>query len=156
MRTVAEALGRERPDEALGIVALGLAAAVRRRGRSAAADCWSSRPSVRAPRPRGRSPAAFVAFGTLQTVANAVLLGTQHFRSAALIGAVTGGVMVPLIIGVLAAGGGITGMFAVEAAVAAANLALDLGARPPRAARRRPRRAANCAAAPCASRAGRR
>ena len=60
--------------------------------------------------------AAFVAFGTLQTVANAILLGTQHFRSAALIGAVTGGAMVPLIIGVLAAGGGITGMFAVEAA----------------------------------------
>ena len=83
---------------------------------------------------------AFVAFGVLQSVANAVLLGIQNFRGAALIGLVTGAVAVPATIAILAAGGGIAGIFAVEAAVAAANLALDGAARPPRACAACPRR----------------
>jgi O-antigen/teichoic acid export membrane protein len=121
MRTVAEALGRDRPDEAIGVVGwawrLQLVGAVLGAGGLLIAAGLGARPEA-----AWAFAAAFVAFGVLQSVANAVLLGTQHFRSAALIGAVTGGVMVPLIIGVLAAGGGITGMFAVEAAVAGANL----------------------------------
>ena len=60
MRTVAEALGRERPDEALGMVRWAwrlqfVGAALGGGG------LWSSPPSVRRPGPRGRSPAAFVA-----------------------------------------------------------------------------------------------
>ena len=121
MRTVAEALGRERPDEALGVVGwawrLQLAGAALGGGGLLVAAALGARPPG-----AWAFAGAFVAFGTLQTVANAILLGAQHFRSAALVGAVTGAAMVPLIIGVLAAGGGITGMFAVEAVVAAANL----------------------------------
>lgn len=57
----------------------------------------------------------------LQTVPNAALAGTQRWRQSTTPGVVTGAVAVPATVGVLAAGGGITGLFAVEAAVAAAN-----------------------------------
>jgi O-antigen/teichoic acid export membrane protein len=121
MRSVAENLGRGRGDEAQGLIAwawrLQTAAALVGGGglvvvALAGAD----------PRAAWALAGAFVGFGVLQSVANAVLLGAQRFRAAALVGMVTGGVTVPLTIGVLVAGGGITGIFAVEAAVAAANL----------------------------------
>lgn len=59
----------------------------------------------------------------LQTVPSALLTGVQRWRQATLTGMVTGLVSVPATIAVLAAGGGITGFFAVEAATLAVNLA---------------------------------
>ena len=60
--------------------------------------------------------------GILQSIPNAVLVGAQEWRRASTVGLVTGSVGVPLAIGVLAAGGGIVGLFAVETAVVGANL----------------------------------
>ncbi len=121
MRSVAESLGHRRPDQALGLIAwawrLQAVAAVVGGGGMIVAAALGARPSA-----AWVLAGVFVAFGILQSVANAVLLGVQWFRAAALVGLVTGGVTVPVTIGVLAAGGGITGVFAVEAAVAAANL----------------------------------
>ncbi len=121
MRTVAEALGRDRADEALGVAGwawrLQLVGAALGGGGLLVAAALGARPEA-----AWAFAGAFVAFGALQSISNAVLLGAQQFRNAALVGAVTGAAMVPLIIGVLALGGGITGMFAVEAAVAGANL----------------------------------
>jgi O-antigen/teichoic acid export membrane protein len=59
----------------------------------------------------------------LQAVPNAVLNGTLRWRQISIIGLVTGGAAVPVTVGVLAAGGGITGFFAVEVAMIAANMA---------------------------------
>ena len=55
-------------------------------------------------------------------IPNAVLLAAQRFRESAAVGLVTGGAAVPATIIVLALGGGIAGMFAVEAVIVAANL----------------------------------
>lgn len=52
----------------------------------------------------------------------AVLAGSQMWRQASMVGLLTAMVGVPVTIAVLAAGGGITGMFAVEAATAAVAL----------------------------------
>jgi O-antigen/teichoic acid export membrane protein len=62
------------------------------------------------------------AFGVLHAVPSAVLMGLQRFRQAATVGLSTGFVATVLISVVLWAGGGITGMFAVEAATGAVNL----------------------------------
>lgn len=59
----------------------------------------------------------------LHNVPSAVLIGNQRWRDASIVGLVTGMVATGAIVAVLAAGGGITGMFAVEAAVAVVNLA---------------------------------
>lgn len=63
------------------------------------------------------------ALGILQSIPNAVLIGIQDWRRASIVGLTTGSIGVPVTIAVLAAGGGIVGMFAVELAVIAANLA---------------------------------
>ena len=52
----------------------------------------------------------------------AVLAGSQKWRQASMVGLLTTIVGMPVTIGVLAAGGGITGMFAVETVTAAAAL----------------------------------
>jgi glycosyltransferase involved in cell wall biosynthesis/O-antigen/teichoic acid export membrane protein len=52
----------------------------------------------------------------------AILAGSQMWRQASMVGLLTAMVGVPVTIAVLAAGGGITGMFAVEAATAAVAL----------------------------------
>jgi O-antigen/teichoic acid export membrane protein len=74
-----------------------------------------------------RSAWALAALGCglaiMQTVPSALLSGVQRWREATLTGLVTGVVSVPLTIGVLAAGGGIPGFFAVEALTIAVNLA---------------------------------
>jgi O-antigen/teichoic acid export membrane protein len=73
--------------------------------------------------------AAWVLAGVACTLAilhaapSALLTGAQRWRAAAVVGLVTGAGSTVAIILVLAAGGGIVGMFAVEAAVAAVNLA---------------------------------
>ena len=59
----------------------------------------------------------------LHNVPTAVLIGMQRWRDASMVGLATGIVATGAIVAVLAAGGGITGMFAVEAAVAIVNLA---------------------------------
>ena len=67
--------------------------------------------------------AAVAALATLHTVPHAVLVGTQRWRDASRITLTTGTLSLPALIIVLAAGGGITGMFAVEAVAAAVTLA---------------------------------
>jgi O-antigen/teichoic acid export membrane protein len=60
--------------------------------------------------------------GILHAAPSALLTGAQRWRAASIVGLVTGAASTVAIILVLAAGGGITGMFAVEAAVAAVNV----------------------------------
>jgi O-antigen/teichoic acid export membrane protein len=67
--------------------------------------------------------AVVCAAAILHTVPTAALIGLQRFRQAAAVGLVTGFVSTVAIPVVLALGGGITGMFAVEAVVGVANLA---------------------------------
>src|SRR5436853_2385948 len=59
----------------------------------------------------------------VQAMPNAILSGTLRWRETSIIGLVTGAAAVPITIAVLAAGGGITGFFAVEVAMIAANMA---------------------------------
>jgi O-antigen/teichoic acid export membrane protein len=121
MRSVAEAVGAGRTQNALAIVAWAW--------RVQAVTALAGGAALVVAALLGADPeaawvlaGAFVTLGTLQSVANAVLLGVQRFRTAATIGLVTGAVMVPVTIVVFAAGGGITGLFAVQAVVAAVNL----------------------------------
>lgn len=58
----------------------------------------------------------------LQTVANAALVGLQRWREVSIVGVVSGALAVPLTIGVLALGGGISGVFAVQAVEAGVGL----------------------------------
>jgi O-antigen/teichoic acid export membrane protein len=62
------------------------------------------------------------AAGVLHAVPTAVLIGLQRFRQAAMVGLSTGFVGTIAVVLVLWAGGGIVGMFAVEAVVGVANL----------------------------------
>lgn len=62
------------------------------------------------------------ALGILHSAPSALLTGAQRWRAASVVGLVTGAGSMVATIAVLAAGGGITGMFAVEAAVVAVNL----------------------------------
>jgi O-antigen/teichoic acid export membrane protein len=62
------------------------------------------------------------ALAVLQSVPMSLLAGAQRWRAASAPGLVTGAATVPLMIVVLAAGGGITGLFAVEAFAVFANL----------------------------------
>jgi len=120
-RTVAEALGRGEPGRARGLVAwafrVQVLGAVIGGGVLIAAGALGSTPE-----------AAWIAAGVgtaiaaMQSVPNAALAGAHRFRSAAIIGLVTGAVTVPVIVAVLAAGGGIVGMFVVEAVAVTANL----------------------------------
>ena len=122
MRSVAEAVGAGRTQDALAIVAwawrVQAVTALAGGGALVVAALLGADPEA-----AWVLAGAFVTLGALQSVANAVLLGVQRFRTAATIGLVTGAVMVPVTIAVFAAGGGIIGLFAVEAAVAAVNLA---------------------------------
>lgn len=121
MRYVGEAFGRERAGEAAGLIAWGwrLSAAGAALGGGllvAVALAGSD--------PRGAwiFAAAAAAFAILHTIPSAALTGAQRWRDASIVGLITGTLAVPGMVVVLAAGGGITGMFVVEAAVAAANL----------------------------------
>jgi O-antigen/teichoic acid export membrane protein len=75
--------------------------------------------------PRGAWVLAGVAcaMSVMQNVPSAILVGLQRWREATVIGLVTGLVATAATVAVLAAGGGITAMFAVEAVVATLNLA---------------------------------
>lgn len=121
MRAVAESLGRRAPADTQGIVAWA------RRVQFAGALAGAAVLAV--PAITGAEPvlawalAALVTFlSILQTVPNAAMIGAQRFRETAIVGLVTGGAAVPTMIIVLALGGGISGMFGVEAAMVGANL----------------------------------
>jgi O-antigen/teichoic acid export membrane protein len=121
MRSVGEAVGRNRPDALRELLAWGL----RIEGAAAALGAGVLLLSAElGARPRAAWQLAAVACGIaiLHTVPSAVLIGMQRWRQAAMVGLVTGAVGTPATVAVLAAGGGITGMFAVEAAVSACNL----------------------------------
>jgi O-antigen/teichoic acid export membrane protein len=66
--------------------------------------------------------AVVCALSVLHTLPSAALAGMQRFREASLIGLATGLLGTGATIAVLTAGGGITGMFAVEAAMACVTL----------------------------------
>ena len=66
---------------------------------------------------------AVTAAAILQTVPSAILVGLQQFRLSSIVGLTTGIVGTAATWVVLAQGGGIAGMFAVEVAVALVNLA---------------------------------
>jgi O-antigen/teichoic acid export membrane protein len=121
MRHIGEALGQDRPDAARGLVAfawrLQLGAALVGAAVLAAAGLGGADPR-----------AAWVlagvgcAFGVLHAVPSAVLIGAQRWRAASIVGIVTGAVATGASVAVLALGGGIVGLFAVQAAVAGVNL----------------------------------
>ncbi len=122
MRSVAESLGREQPGQARGLLDWATrpqaAAGLLGGGAMVAAGLAGAEPGL-----AWMLAGAGTLFAVLHTVPSAALLGSQRFRDAGIVGLVTGAVTVPVTITVLAAGGGIAGMFAVEAAVAALNLA---------------------------------
>jgi O-antigen/teichoic acid export membrane protein len=62
------------------------------------------------------------AFSVMQTVPAALLVGMQRWRSATIAGLTTGVLSIPATIAVLAAGGGVTGFFVVEAGMVLFNL----------------------------------
>lgn len=62
------------------------------------------------------------ALGILHTVPSAVLIGAQRWREASIAGLVSGAFSTGATIAVLAAGAGITGMFAVEVVASGLNL----------------------------------
>lgn len=66
--------------------------------------------------------AVTVTMTVLHTIPSSVLTGLQRWRQATVVGLATGGMGTFAAIVVLAAGGGITGMFAVEAVVSVVNL----------------------------------
>lgn len=67
--------------------------------------------------------AAVVVLGALHSVPTAVLIGLQRWRQATVAGLATGLIGTVTTITILVMGGGIVGMFAVELAIAAVNLA---------------------------------
>ncbi len=62
------------------------------------------------------------ALGIMHTVPSAVLIGAQRWRDASIVGLATGAIGTVGVIAVLAAGGRITAMFCVEAAISTINL----------------------------------
>jgi O-antigen/teichoic acid export membrane protein len=122
MRYIGEMLGRGRGGEVRDLVAWGwhvqLAGAVLAGGGLGLAALAGA-----SPRSAWMLAAVATAAAVLHTVPSAVLIGAQRWRDASVVGLATGIAATAAIVAVLAAGGGITGMFAVEAAVAILNLA---------------------------------
>ncbi|HEX8854559.1 MAG TPA: polysaccharide biosynthesis C-terminal domain-containing protein [Thermoleophilaceae bacterium] len=121
MRYVGETLGRDRPEVVRGLVTwawkLVILGGVPAAGVLVAIGLSGSEPQA------AWYLAGLVCFLLiLATVPSAALAGAQRWRLSTRPGVVTGAVSVPATIAVLAAGGGITGLFAVEAAVVGANL----------------------------------
>jgi O-antigen/teichoic acid export membrane protein len=121
MRYVADSVGRNRPEGVRRLFAwawrLELAGAAAGGGAVLAIALLGAEP-----RSAWIFAALATAIGVLHAVPNAVLIGIQRWRDASVVGLVTGAVGTLATIAVLAAGGGITGMFVVEAVISAANL----------------------------------
>jgi O-antigen/teichoic acid export membrane protein len=121
MRYVGETVGRGRPEAARGLLLWawkieGALAVV------AAAVFLAIALAGATPQGAWALAGAVCALGVMHTVPTAVLVGLQRFREASIAGLVTGALGIGATAAVLAAGGGITGMFAVEAVAGAANL----------------------------------
>jgi O-antigen/teichoic acid export membrane protein len=121
MRYIGELLGRGRGGEVRELVAWGwriqaVGAALAGGGLGIVALSGANVASA-----WGFAAVAAVA-SVLHNVPSAVLIGTQRWRDASIVGLVTGCAATAAIVAVLALGGGITGMFAVEAAIALVNL----------------------------------
>jgi O-antigen/teichoic acid export membrane protein len=120
-RFIGEQLGADRPATVLDLITWAWRLA-------AAAAVFGSALLVGVAAAGADPHAAWVLAGVasacamLHTVPSSVLIGAQRWRQATIVGLATGSITVPATIAVLAAGGGITGIFAVEAVVGAANL----------------------------------
>jgi O-antigen/teichoic acid export membrane protein len=122
MRYVGESFGRERRDAAAGLIGWGWR--VSAVGAALGAGLLIALAAA-GQTPRGAWVFAGVAagFAILHTIPSAALVGAQRWRDSTIVGLITGTIAVPAMIVVLASGGGVTGMFVVEAVVATANLA---------------------------------
>jgi O-antigen/teichoic acid export membrane protein len=122
MRSVAETIGRGEPGQARGLLRWArrpqAAAGLLSGGSMVVAGLAGAEPGL-----AWALAGASTLFVVLHTVPSAGLFGSQRFRDAAIVGLVVGAATVPVMIAVLAAGGGIAGLFAVEAAAGAINLA---------------------------------
>jgi O-antigen/teichoic acid export membrane protein len=120
-RFVGELLGARRGGQALSLYRF-----TRRVERFAAALCVLALGTVALlggePRAAWALAGLSAALAVLQAVPMALLAGAQRWREGSLPGLVTGVATVPLTIVVLEAGGGITGLFGLEAAAVFANL----------------------------------
>jgi O-antigen/teichoic acid export membrane protein len=118
MRYIGETLGRDQPAVVRGLIrwawGVELVAAALGAGVLVVVALLGAEPT-------GAWALAGVAcaLGILHTVPSALLIGAQLWRSATIAGLVSGVVATVATIVVLTAGGGITGMFAVEAATSA-------------------------------------
>lgn len=117
-----EAMGRGRPDVLWSLVrwAWSVTLAAGTLGGLMLVAFAAARPELRS---AWLLAAVVVLLGALHAIPTAVLIGIQQWRAATVAGVVTGTVGLVAMVTVLAAGGGIVGMFAVEAVVAAINLA---------------------------------
>ena len=124
-----------------GAVAVPDDAARRGRGRRARARGDPRRGARWAASPRTAWILAGIsaALAVLQAVPAALLAGTQRWREAWMPGLVTGVATVPAVVVALELGGGISGLFAVEAVAVFINLVVDDGAGPPARGRSCPR-----------------
>lgn len=122
MRYVGELIGRGRPGAARSLV--GWAFRLELLGAAAGGAIVLGVRNLNGTFANAWTLAALVAaLTTLHTVPYGVLIGVQRWRQAAAIGLTLGGVGTVATVAVLVAGGGITGMFAVEAFIAAVSLA---------------------------------
>jgi O-antigen/teichoic acid export membrane protein len=121
MRHIGETLGREQPAMVRGLVrwAWGVELTAAAAGAGVLGVV-----AILGAEPRGAWALAGVAcaLGILHTVPSSLLIGAQLWRPATIAGLVNGAVGTVATILVLMAGGGITGMFAVEAATSAVIL----------------------------------
>jgi O-antigen/teichoic acid export membrane protein len=122
VRFIGDSLGRNEPARIERLIAWawrveGLAALVGGGTLAVAAYAGAD------PRAAWLFAAVACSVGVLHSVPSALLIGMQRWRDASIVGLVTGAIAMAATVAVLAAGGGITGMFAVEAAVAVVNLA---------------------------------
>lgn len=120
-RFVGELLGARAGGVALGVYALTwrveMAAAVLASATLGTAALLGSEPEA-----AWALAGVTAGLAVLQSVPQSLLSGAQRWREATVVGVTTGVAAVPVTIAVLAAGGGITGIFAVEAATVAVNL----------------------------------
>ena len=121
MRYVGELLGRRQPGQLRDLIAWGLrfqtlASVIAGLSLGGAALAGAH------PRAAWALAAAAAVASILHTVPSALLIGAQRWRDASVVGLATGAGATVGIVAVLAAGGGITGMFGVEAVVAIVNL----------------------------------
>jgi len=118
MRYIGETLGRGRPDVVRGLVrwawGVEFVAAFAGAAVMLAAAALGAEPT----NAWGLAGLA-CALGILHTVPSALLIGAQLWRSATIAGLVNGSVATVATVAVLWGGGGIAGMFAVEAATSA-------------------------------------